>query len=41
MMTEYTQTDDKIVFEPLMASKLGRNEKERRYILAIGNYVIS
>ena len=30
MMAEYTQIDDKIVFEPLMASKLSRNEKERR-----------
>ena len=30
MMAEYTQIDDTIIFEPLMASKLSRNEKERR-----------
>ena len=29
MMTEYTQIDDKNVFETLMASKLSRNEKRK------------
>ena len=29
MMTEYTQIDDKNVFETLMASQLSRNEKRK------------
>ena len=28
-MAEYAQIDDKIVFEPLMASKLSRNEQKK------------